>query len=689
VVGNGLAGRLAAARADALVGRQPERAVLERMLLGSADAPVVAYLHGAGGIGKSSLLRHTAQKAQLAGRPAVQLDGRYLDVDPRLFEEAATSVSLQPGAVLLVDSFEQCQTLEAWLRDSFLPRLAEDALVVLASRVAPDPEWSLDPGWAPLFAELPVRPLALADAHALLAARGVAAQQRDALVAFAGGSPLALSLGASVITARPDVDARWEASGDVLTTLVQRLLGDVPGPTHQRALEVLAQARVTRESLLRAVLGDEVTAGVFPWLRQLPYVEVTSEGLHPHDAVRATLDADLHWRDPERHDDVRLRVSRATVQAVRNAGEDEALACVTDWLFLFRDLQGVSVLKDWRGYPHVEDTPLVPADAPEVVRMAQEAGGPASARAAAHWLRRQPQAFRIYRYAGTTAPVAFMTTLRLEAPLLPEDRAADPVVDAIWAHVEANGVLERGEHVNVRRFATQPDLDEQFSPVLDLMGRRTVAGELRAIGRAATFIVFEDTKSSTDHLAGWGLLEVCAVEVGDRVQYVFGRNVRQHGEEHWIEQATRAARAPSTGQPDSPSVTGELSRHAFEAGVLEALRTWHTPREFATNALLGSRLVPPGSQDPVTDLRAAITRALAALQVDSPSVKAHEALTATYITAARTQKAAARRLGVPYGTYRRHLALAKERLIGQLLRQLNSVVPAPPALPASGASSGG
>ena len=30
---------------------------------------------------------------------------------------------------------------------------------------------------------------------------------------------------------------------------------------------------------------------------------------------------------------------------------------------------------------------------------------------------------------------------------------------------------------------------------------------------------------------------------------------------------------------------------------------------------------------------------------------------------------AARRLGVPYGTYRRHLALAKERLIEQLLRQ--------------------
>jgi len=72
-------------------------------------------------------------------------------------------------------------------------------------------------------------------------------------VAFAGGSPLALSLGASVLA----TGAPWEPTGEVLTTLVERLVGDLPGPAHRRALEVVAQAYVTRESLLRAVLGDE------------------------------------------------------------------------------------------------------------------------------------------------------------------------------------------------------------------------------------------------------------------------------------------------------------------------------------------------------------------------------------------------------------------------------------------------
>ncbi|MEU8615833.1 ATP-binding protein, partial [Actinoplanes sp. NPDC048791] len=84
-----LDGRLAAARAEALVGRDAERAVLDRMLSGAADAPLVAYLHGPGGIGKSWLLRHAGRQAEPAGRRVVSIDARYLDADPRRLAEAA------------------------------------------------------------------------------------------------------------------------------------------------------------------------------------------------------------------------------------------------------------------------------------------------------------------------------------------------------------------------------------------------------------------------------------------------------------------------------------------------------------------------------------------------------------------------------------------------------------------------
>ena len=667
-----LEGRLAAARTGALVGREAERAVLDRMLSATADAPLVAYLHGPGGIGKSWLLRYAGQRAELAGRRVVRIDARYIDTDPRRLAEAAAPACAEPGVVLLIDTFEQCQPLESWLRETLLPRLAAGALVVLAGRAAPDVEWSLDPGWAPLFAEVVVRPLPAAESDALLAARGVPADQRRAVVAFAGGSPLVLALAASVLAA----GTPWEPTGDVLTTLVERLVGDLPGPAHRRALEVVAQAYVTRESLLRAVLGERDAAVVFPWLRQLPYVEATTEGLHPHDAVRATLAADLRWRDPERYEEVRVRVSVAGLQAARRATEDDALLRVAEWMYLFRTDCGPDDQYDWRPHPHVEDTPLRPADVPAVLRMAQESEGPAAAAAVAHWVRRQPQGFRVYRYAGSAKPVACAAFLRLEAPL-PEYRNADPVIAALWDFVAASAPLGPDEHLGVRRFAMQTGRGQQPSPFMDLIGRRAVAADMRARGRAMSFVVVPDAERVRDYLGSAGLQEVATADVGGREQHIFGRDWRRQPVEQWVEHRARTGIVPDPGWTDPAPAADERDRPgddwpraAFEEAVLAALRTWCAPREFATSVLLRSRLVPRGSADPVADLRDAVLAALDALPVDPAGVQAHAVLTATYISAARTHKAAARRLGVPYGTYRRRLTLARARLVEELLRRM-------------------
>ncbi|MFF1306651.1 ATP-binding protein, partial [Streptomyces sp. NPDC058307] len=555
------------------MGREPERAVLDGMLSGAPHAPLVAYLHGPGGIGKSSLMRYTARQAELAGRRVVHVDGRFLDADLRRLEEAAAPACSEPGTVLLIDTFEQCQPLETWLRETFLLRLADHAIVVLASRVAPDAEWSLDPGWAQLFTALAVRPLDPTQSAALLAARGVPAEQRGACVAFAGGSPLALSLAASLPPAAPGT--LWEPTGDTLTTLVERLVGDLPSAVHRRALEVVAQAYVTRESLLRAVLGDEDTDMVFSWLRQLPYIEATPEGLHPHDAVRATLEADLRWRDPERYHDIRARISLAGLQAVRGATADDALLRVAEWMFLFRDHDRPDNLYDHRKHPHIEDTPLRPEDVPAVLRMAEEAEGPASAAAVAHWLRRQPQAFRVHRYTGSTTPVAFMAILRLDAPL-PEDRAADPVIAAVWDLVEAAVPLGPDEHLGIRRFAVQPGGRQRPSPLMELISRRTIAEEMRAHGRAMMFTVFEDAERWGRYLAEAGMPQVAAVDVGGRRQHVFGRDWRRQTVEEWVQRWAHTALTPVATWPTTAPASGpgnQLPRAAFEEGVLEALRT--------------------------------------------------------------------------------------------------------------------
>jgi hypothetical protein len=167
---------------------------------------------------------------------------------------------------------------------------------------------------------------------------------------------------------------------------------------------------------------------------------------------------------------------------------------------------------------------------------------------------------------------------------------------------------------------------------------------MRAHGRAVTFTVLEDADRWGRHLADAGMPQLAAVDVGGRRQYVFGRDWRRQTVDEWVQHRARATSPPVATWPAAsaaPHTAGRLPRPAFTEGVLEALRTWHTPRAVATNALLNSRLVPPGSPDPAADLRDAVLTALAPIRTDPAGVKAHEALTATYITASRTHRSAA------------------------------------------------
>ncbi|MFD0851024.1 hypothetical protein ACFQ07_02220, partial [Actinomadura adrarensis] len=63
------------------MGREGELDAFGRALGGDADAPFAFYLYGAGGIGKSALLRRMGDLAVRAGRRVVEVDGRFVGRD--------------------------------------------------------------------------------------------------------------------------------------------------------------------------------------------------------------------------------------------------------------------------------------------------------------------------------------------------------------------------------------------------------------------------------------------------------------------------------------------------------------------------------------------------------------------------------------------------------------------------------
>ncbi len=224
------------------------------------------------------------------------------------------------------------------------------------------------------------------------------------MAAFAGGSPLALSLAAAA-------GSGWTPSAEVIGALLGRLVGEIPSAAHHRALEVAAQAFATTEDLLRSALPEDDAHALFAWLRALPFVESGPQGVYPHDAAREALAADLRWRAPEAHRAVRRRLTEEYLRRLRSK---------TPWA---RSSTCSATCRPWRpcySWSHrwyVRGDALTTEDAPVIVDMAERAEGRSRPRWSATGSTGSRAAFTVYRLIETGRAVAF------QRPAAPDPRS--------------------------------------------------------------------------------------------------------------------------------------------------------------------------------------------------------------------------------------------------------------------------
>ncbi|MEV1176422.1 hypothetical protein [Nonomuraea sp. NPDC049784] len=574
--------------------------------------------------------------------------------------------------MLLVDNFERIQGLEGWLRDRFLPRVPMGALVVIAGRYPPDMRWQADPGWAGALEVLALRDLPAEDAQALMDSCGVPAELREPLLAFAGGHPLALLLGAAVAVKDGAASRRWMPNQDVVATLLDQLVGELPSAAHRHALEICAHAHMTTEALLRAALPQDAGT-LFRWLRRLPFVESCSLGLFPHDVVRELLEADLRWRDPEGYAVMHDRIHAHLADKVRTASDADVLSAVAALLYLHRGNGALTDFHRCRDEGEFQEELLGQEDVGTLVRVATAAEGAASAARAAFWAERQPEAFRLYRRTETGEPVAFSTWLRL-AELDEEELAADPIVAAAWAHARATTPLRAGEHLAVSRLWALPQY-RRNSPVMDLIQWRMIGNCLRAERMAWSYIAIRRPDHAwVERLRHYGMREICEQpRLGDDAYTLFVHDWRAVPAQAWLEQMNQQLVAGSADGPDAATAgLAVLSQTEFAEAVRKALRQLTRPGALATSPLTRTRLIAerarqdPAGRDPTTALGDLLRQAIDDLREDPRSVKLHRALSVTFLHGTPTQELAAEQLGLPFTTYRRHLTAGIERICADL-----------------------
>ncbi len=679
-----LGARLRRARLGRFVGRSGEVELMRRAFYGlSTDGDAtdpfsfrVLFLHGPGGVGKSTLIDVLADVAKSEGADVVRIDARLVpQTRAGILDALDDRLDGRSRLVLLVDTFELLQPLEDWVRDELLLSLPDDALVVIAGRYPPGSRWLADPAWRDLLRVVSIRNLTPDDTRAYLAVEEIPPQLHDRIQVLSHGHPLTLSLLVDAVRRHGTaaVPTSLFNAPDLVGALLAQVVDAAPSPLHRSALETAAYARFTTEHLLRAVLdAGDATGEVFGWLRGLPFVEEGPCGLYPHDLVRDLLDADLRWRD--RHSYVRLhrRIRAEVIAIAERAGEAERLHRVADLMFLARTHPPMARYFERfdMGVDRIDH--VQPTDREPILAMTHLLQGPEQAELVEYWLQRQPDAFRVFR-GPERAVAGYAGRLALhEATAADLDR--DPGAQALWAYAQRHGAPRPGEQVLASRFFLDAQYEHGPSASLGLM---TVWFVEEVVGQhrwAWDFVgTYEDEclwAPVMDYI-GFGRAPEADYEIGGHRYVVFAHDWRRAGLREWLDRTADHELGLPTAPPHPHTPEVVLSQPEFAAAVRAALRDLQTSDALIHNPLLRSRLVRERdcNGDAPTALHDLIVEAAETLRADPRERGLFDVVNRTFLRSAPTQEQAAKMLHMSFSTYRRHRDRAVARIIEWLWRR--------------------
>ena len=269
-MGDTLSGALDDARRLGFVGRATELAAFVAALDGSAPARVL-FVHGPGGIGKSTLLDEMRRRAVARGRPVVSLDGRDVaGLDPRgrggrrdggrrsrpgvarrLLRAAHPARPLVPAA----NCCRRCPRGRSpcWPDGSRRARRGRPTRAGDGSCAA-----ASSPRWKP------------PRARTWWAGSAPPSAACARLAELGRGHPLALVLLAEA-AAQGRAPGRLDDLPDLVAALCHVLVRDVPDAAHRIGLATCAHAYRTTEDLLAETVGERAPE-VWTWLASRPFV---------------------------------------------------------------------------------------------------------------------------------------------------------------------------------------------------------------------------------------------------------------------------------------------------------------------------------------------------------------------------------------------------------------------------------
>ena len=681
-----LADRLTAAHRRRFVGRSEEKELFKTAISSSEGDFILLHIYGPGGVGKTTLLKEFSNLAKDHEATPIQLDARNIDPSPEGFFFALRLVlglseisspleainQLLNKIVLTIDTYETLTPLDGWLRESFLPKLPENVLIIFAGRRPPSSDWLSDPGWCDLIHSISLRNLRPEESRAFLDKRGVPEYKHKGVLDFTHGHPLALSLVADMLENQAENQSNTFELGndpDIVRTLLERFIQQVPTPTHRLALEACALVRVTTENLLTKALALNDVHEFFEWLRSLSFIESNSTGIFPHDLVRETLDADLRWRNPDRYAELHDRVRDYYSEKLMATHGMEQQSILFDDVYLHRHNPMVKPFFEWSKYGSLFGKSATKDDHNTLLAIIEQHEGPESAKLAAHWFEKQPEGLTVYHGVGQE-PAGLLLALRLDKADS-TDIEADPATRAAISFIGSHAPARADEEIIMFRFWMDRESYQDVSPTQSVIFLNVAQSYLSHSKLAWSLFPCADRDFWLPvlHYADINYMPELNFEVGEKLYSVFAHDWRAVPVPAWLELLGKRELAtdlkPEELERERPAPLVVLSEPEFKEAVKNALRNFKVPEKLMTNTLLQSRLITERSEGKPTVelLQTLLQEAAESLKVTAKNEKYYQAIFHTYLEPAASQEVAAELLDLPFSTYRRHLSRSVEQVI--------------------------
>ena len=692
-----LADRLLAASGRLFVGREAQCNLFASALKARELPFSIVQVYGPGGVGKTSLLYEFRRICRALDVPAFYLDARTISANSIAFTDALrmlTGADESPflgsdpletpqRKVLFIDTYELLASLEQWLYNSFFAGISDQVLIVLAGRNEPSAIWMNDPGWQSLIQKMPLRNLSPAESVHYLERAGMPPDYHESVLSFTRGHPLALSLVADLYVQRPERFRDFGVDQDVIKMLLDRFVLDVPTERHRRAVEACALVHYLTEPLLGEMVKHTEVHDLFEWLRSLSFIESGPRGLFPHDLARDVLASDLRWRNPEQYKQFHQQARVYYNTKLKNTSPEEQRNILADYIYLHRDNPVVRpffkrLQSSWKeGAAAVSVHRYLPEDEAAVLEGIARHEGDASAELVKMWLGAQPEHALVYKDAsGVVQGFLFQLALHEAEPAL---LAKDAVALKAWRYVKEHAPLRPGEAATLFRFWLDFDGYHSISRVQSLIFVSMVRHYLTTPNLAYSMLPITKPLfwKIIFNYADLHRVKALNYKVNKKSFGVYTHDWRSRSPSAWLDVLASREVWGTMGQeePEETRPVVVLSEEMFTSAVRDALRSYTQPLGLKSNPLLDSRVVSEkvegsaGFDERIQVLIDLLQEGVRRLEHDPKREKAFRAVDRTYIRPAGSQEQVSEMLGMPYSTFRRHLAQGVSEIVAELWQQ--------------------